>query len=120
MQDQLLGKHEIARSRRNFNQTLEHAVGAGHDSRLFLTLLAGQKDNRIKLLVCKEREGLLSPDDHGRQEWGNVLIKILLQQFPLGIGQLVEVNDVDSLGLQFSHQLLINFCLFLFQHIDLL
>ena len=64
MQDQFLGKHKIARSCGDLDQALEYAVGAGHDSRLFLALLAGEQYNGIQLLVCKERERLLSSDDH--------------------------------------------------------
>ena len=52
----------------------------------------------------QEGEGLLLTDDHGGEEGGDLVVEIALQQGGLVIGQLVEVDNPDPMGLQLSQQ----------------
>ena len=45
-------------------------------------------------------------------------IKILFKKSSFFIGKTVKIDNPDSLWLKFSHELFINFCLFLFQQTD--
>ena len=109
MENEFLGKHVVAFSARNFNQSLKDGVPAGHNPQSFLSALCLEPCHRIELPILKEGEGLLLPDNHGRKIGSDCLIKIGFQLALLLFGELLKVNDVDTRRFQLSHQLLIDF-----------
>ncbi len=111
VQNQLLRQHEAALAVRDLDETLEYRVEAGHDTDLFLLILSGQKHHRIEGAVVQEGEGLLLAHDHRGQVGADGRIEIAFQLCLLQFGQLLEINDADTLRLQLAHQLLINGCL---------
>ena len=111
MQDQLFGEHEAALPIRNLDETLEYRIEAGHDTDFFLLVLSRQQHHRIEGAVMQEGEGLLLAHDHRGQVGTDGGIEVGFQLRLLQLGQLLEVDDANALGLQLAHQLLVNSCL---------
>ena len=115
MQNQLLGEHKGSLSGRDVDQTAEYVVAAWDDRSTGLSALRLKECDRIDIFVFQERERLLFAHNVGRQIRRDLIIKIRFQQFSLFSRQLIEVDEADSLRLQFSHQLLIDRRFFLIQ-----
>ena len=77
MQNELLAEHEVARPGGDLNEPMEHGIVARHNAHAGLAA-PFQQGHGIELLVIQEGEGLLPGDDHGRQERGDLGVKIAL------------------------------------------